>query len=153
MFARRTWYVTYLVETVLTTITDVNDLDDLCSQTRVEHVTLAELGLEVRATREDKTSHVDFIVGNEVLYGQFGNLPHVVVALLVTKTRETQCGLTTTAVLLGEIDGEFVDDFAGVTSNRAEQSAVTVHNDEAELRVRLEKFLKRLSMELVVAEV
>jgi hypothetical protein len=40
------------------------------------------------------------------LYSQFGDLADVVVALLFTETGETQSGLTTTAVLLGEIDRE-----------------------------------------------
>ena len=145
--------MSYLVKSILATVTDIDYFDDLRSQTRIEHVTLAQLGLEVGATSKHETGYVDLVIRDEVLNRQLGDLPDVIVALLVTKTRETQCGLTTTAVLLGEIDGEFVDDFAGVTSNRAEQSAVTVHNDEAELRVRLEKFLKRLSVELVVAEV
>lgn len=35
-------------------------------------------------------------------------------------------------MLLGQVDGELVQDFAGVSLQRAEQSAVAVHHDEAE---------------------
>ena len=41
-------------------------------------------------------------------------LPDVVVPLLHAQTRETQRGLTSAAVLLGEVDGELVQDVAGV---------------------------------------
>ena len=125
----------YLVEPVLTTVADVHDLDDLRSQTRIEHVGLAELGLEVGTTREDKTSHINLVLGDVVLHGEFGDLTDVVVALFVTETGETERGLSTTAVLLRKVDGELVDDFTGVTSDGAEQGAVTVHDDEAELGV------------------
>ncbi len=71
-------------------------------------------------------------------------------ALLVTKTRKTQSGLTATAVLLGQIDRKFVDNFASIARDRAKEGAITVHDDEAELRVGLQQFLQRFRMELVV---
>ena len=143
----------YLVEPVLTTVADVHHLDDLRSQTRIEHVGLAELGLEVGTTREDKTSHINLVLGDVVLHGEFGDLTDVVVALFVTETGETERGLTTTAVLLWEVDSELVNDFTGVASYSAEKGAVTVHDDEAELGVRLKQLLKGLGVELVVAKV
>jgi hypothetical protein len=75
-------------------------------QTVVEEVGLVEVVLEVGGTSENDTSHVDLVGGDEVLYSQFGDLADVVVALLFTETGETQSGLTTTTVLLGEIDRE-----------------------------------------------
>lgn len=54
----------------------------------------------------------------------FSHLAHVVLALLETKTRKTQCGLTTTAVLLGQVDAELVQDVAGVAAQCAVQRAV-----------------------------
>ena len=143
----------YLIETVLATITDIDDLDDLRRQPRIEHVALTELRLEVRATREHEAGHVDLVVRNEVLHGELGDLAHVVVPLLVTQTRETQRGLSTTAVLLREVDGELVDDLAGVARDGAEERAVSVHDDEPELGVGFEQLLQRLGVELVVAEV
>ena len=88
-----------------------------------------------------------------MLHGEFGDLAHVVVALLVTETRETQRGLATTAVLLRQVYGELVDDLAGVARDRAEERAVTVHDDEAELGIGLEQLLERLGVEFVVAQV
>ena len=143
----------YLVEAILATITDIDDLDDLCSQTRIEHITLAQLGLEVRATSKDKSGHVDFVVRNEMLDSQFSNLADVVVALFITKTGETKGGLTTTTVLLGEIDREFVDDFTRIASDSTEQGTVTVHDDETEPLIRFKKFGQGLCVEFIVAQV
>ena len=70
-----------------------------------------------------------------MLNRQFGNLADVVVTLLVTQTRETQGRLSTTSVLLWEIDGKFMDDLASVSGQGPEESAVTVHDDEAEAGV------------------
>jgi hypothetical protein len=46
-----------------------------------------------------------------------------------------------------------VHDFTGVAREGAEQGAVSVHDDEAKLLVRLEQLAQRLGMELVVAKV
>lgn len=145
--------IKYLVETILTTVTDIDDLDDLCRQPRVEHVAQTELRLEVRATREHEASHVDLVVRDEVLHGQLGDLADVVVPLLVTQTRETERGLSTTAVLLREVNGELVDHLAGVARDGTEERAVSVHDDEPELGVGLEQLLERFGVELIVTEV
>ena len=56
-------------------------------------------------------------------------------SFLVAKTGETQRRLTSPAVFLGKIDGELVDDVAGVSRKGSEETAVAVHDDEAEARV------------------
>ena len=88
-----------------------------------------------------------------MLNRELGDLADVVVALLVTQTRETQRRLTTTTVLLGKIDGELVDDLARVPRESSKQGTVSVHDDEAESRVGLEQLGKCLGVELVVTEV
>ncbi len=123
---------TYLVKAVLASVTDINDLDNLGSQSTIEHVTLTKLGLEVRASRQNKTGDVDLVIGDKVLNSMFSDLADIVVSLFVTKTRETESRLTTTAVLLGEIDSKFVDDFTRVASESAKKGAVTIHDDETE---------------------
>ena len=143
----------HLVESILAAVADVDNLDDLRTEPGVEHVALRQLGLEVRAASENEASHIHLVISDEVLHGEFGDLADVVVALLVTETRETERGLTTAAVLLGEVDGELVDDLACVARDGAEERAVAVHDNEAELGVRLEQLLKRLGMEFVVAQV
>jgi hypothetical protein len=95
-----------LVEAVFASIGNVDNLDDLGLQTVVEQVGLVEVVFEVGGSGENDARDVDLVGGDEVLYGQFGDLADVVVALLLTQTGETQGGLTTTAVLLGKIDGE-----------------------------------------------
>ena len=88
-----------------------------------------------------------------MLNGQLSDLADVVVTLFVTETGETKCRLSTTTVLLGEVDSELVDDLSCVAGNGTEKGAVTVHDDEAELGVRLEELLESLSVEFVVAKV
>lgn len=75
---------THLIEAVLTPVADINDFDDLSNKTGIKHVTLAQFGLEVGTTRQDETSDVDLVINDEVLDRQFGNLPDVIVTLLVT---------------------------------------------------------------------
>ncbi|KAI3478310.1 hypothetical protein L1887_59786 [Cichorium endivia] len=142
-----------LVEAVLAAVGDVDDLDDLGLQTVVEHVGLAQLGLEVGGTGEDEAGDVALVVGDEVLRGELCDLAHVVVARLLTQTCETEGGLTTAAVLLWQVDRELLEDGAGVAGERAEEGAVAVHDDETELGVGLEELAERLCVELVVAEV
>ena len=128
--------VAYLIEPVLATVTDIDYLDDLRSQTRIEHVTLAQLGLEVGATSKHETGYVDLVIRDEVLNRQLGDLPDVIVALLVTKTRETQGRLTTTTVFLGQVDGKFVNDLTRITGKCTEKCTVSVHNNKSKALIR-----------------
>lgn len=61
--------------------------------------------------------------------------------------------MSTTAVLLGQVDGEFVDDISSVAAQGAEESAVSVHDDEAEGLVGFEEFAESFGVEFVVAQV
>jgi hypothetical protein len=88
-----------------------------------------------------------------VLDSHLSDLTDVVVALFVTKTRETKSGLTSTSVLLGQIHSELMDDIASVSRNGSKQGTVTIHDDEAELGVRFEQLRKGLRVELVIAHV
>ena len=142
-----------LVEAVLTTVGDIDNLDDLGLQTTIEQLGLVEVVLEVGATCQDETGAVALVVGDEVLHRQFGDLADVVVTLLLTQTRETQSGLTATAVLLGQIDGELLQDLSGIAGEGTEKGTVSVHDDEAILGVGLEQLAQSLGVELVVTEV
>jgi len=88
-----------------------------------------------------------------VLNGEFGDLADVVVSLFVTETGETEGRLTTTSMLLGEIDSELVDDFSRVAGEDTEEGAVTVHDDEAKAGVGFKEFGEGLGVEFVVTEV
>jgi len=88
-----------------------------------------------------------------VLGGKLGALPEVVVALLQAETGETEGGLTTTAVLLGQVDLDLVDDFLGVAADCAVEGAIAVNDNEAELVVLLHELHQGLSVELVVTEI
>ena len=142
-----------LVEAVLTTVRHINDLDNLGLEALVEEIGLVEIILEIGGTSKNDTSNVDLVVGDEVQNSQLGNLADVVVTLFLTETGETQRRLTTTTVLLGKIDAELLNDVSGVSTQRAEQCTVTIHDNETELLVRFEQLTESLGVELVVTEV
>lgn len=145
--------IIHLVETILAAVADIDNLDHLGPQTWVEHVTLTELCLEIRTASQHKTADIDFVVGNEVLNCKFSNLANVVVPLLVSKTGETKGRLTTTAVLLGEIDGKLVDDLARITGESTEESSISVHHDESETGIGFKKLRQGFSVEFIVTKI
>ena len=53
---------------------------------------------------------------------------------------ETESGLTSSAVLFGKVDGEFMDDFAGIAGECTKETTVSVHDNEAETGVVFEEF-------------
>ena len=138
IFALQEQILAHLVEPVLATITDVDDFDDLGLQPLVQEVTLTELGLEIGRASKYQTGDVDFVVGDEVLDSQLADLANVVVTLLVSETGKTKSGLTTTTMLLREIDGELVHDFTSIAGDGSKERAITVHDDETESLVRLQ---------------
>lgn len=142
-----------LVESVFTSVRDIDDLDNLGLQSQIEKIRLIQIVLKVGRTGEDKALNVDLVVGDEMHNGVLGHLAHIVVALLGTETGETESRLSSTSVLLGQIDRELLQHFASVSSERSKQSAVSVHDDKPEFGVRLEKFSEGLGVELVVTEV
>lgn len=56
-------------------------------------------------------------------------------------------------MLLGQVDGQALQDLTSVTAQGTEERTVTVHDNEAELLVRLEQLAQGLGVELVVAKV
>ena len=77
------------------------------------------------------TRNVGLVVGDEMRDGRLRHLPDVVVPLLHPESRETERGLTSSAVLLRQVDGELVQDLARVALEGAEQRAVAVHHNES----------------------
>ena len=117
-----TWCIlTDLVETVLSSVRDVDDVDDLCDETGVEEVTEVELGLEVCGSCEDDTLDVDLVVGDKVLDRVLGHLSDVVVSGLHTQSRESERRLSSSSVLLGEIDSKLVENLPRVSRQSSEQ--------------------------------
>lgn len=100
---------------------DIDNLHNLCLQPRVQEIGLGEFGLEIGTTSEDEAGNVDLVVGDEMLNCQFSDFPHIVVTLFVSKTTETESGLTTSTVLLREIDSKLLDQFLCVTGKSTEE--------------------------------
>lgn len=64
------------------------------------------------------------------------------VAFFLSDTCKTVGGLTTTAVLLRQLDRDFLQDGANIALKRGEDSAITVDNDEAEFLVIFEQVVE-----------
>jgi hypothetical protein len=75
------------------------------------------------------------------------------VSFFVSETGETECGLSSSAVFFGEVDGEFVDHFTGVAGKSTEETAVAIHDDETETGVVFEESVECFGVEFVVAEI
>lgn len=56
-----------------------------------------------------------------MLDGQLGDFSHIVVSLFITQTGETERRLSSSTVLLGEVDSEFVNDFTSVSGEGTEE--------------------------------
>lgn len=115
-----------LVETVFTTVRHINNLDDLGEQSGVKEITSTQISLELSATGKDETGNIDLVGGDKVLNSKFGDFSDVVSTSFFSKTGETKSRLTTSAVFLGKVDSEFVDDFTGITGESTEEGSVTV---------------------------
>lgn len=115
-----------LVETVFTTVRHINNLDDLGEQSGVKEITSTQISLELSATGKDETGNIDLVGGDKVLNSKFGDFSDVVSTSFFSETGETKSRLTTSAVFLGKVDSEFVDDFTGITGESTEEGSVTV---------------------------
>lgn len=82
---------------------------------------MRKFGFEICTTSEDETSNVDLVVRDEMLNCQFSDFPHIVVTLFVSETTETKSGLTTSTVLFGKIDSEFLNHFFSVAGKSTEE--------------------------------
>ena len=127
-----------LVEAIFSAIGDIDNLDDLGLEAIVEHVRLIQVILEVGRAGQNQARAVNLVVRDEILDSQLGNLADIVVAFFLTQTSETKSRLSSTAMLFGKIDGEFVDNIPGVAAQSSEESSVSIQDDEAEFLIRLE---------------
>lgn len=142
-----------LVETIFAAIGYVDYFDNLRLKTIVKHIRLVQVVLEVGGTCKNEARNIDLVVADEVLNRQLGYLAHIVVALFFSQPSESQGRLSTATVLFGKIDRELVDDVSCITAECSKESAVPVHDDEAEFLIGFKQFAQRLGMELIVAQV
>ena len=110
----RAWM--YLVKPVFTSITDIDNLDHFRRQPLVKHITLTQLGLEIRAASQHQSSAIDLIIRNKMLHGKLCHLPNIIVSFFIPQTRESKSRLSTSSMFFGKIDVEFVNDIASVAS-------------------------------------
>lgn len=64
--------------------------------------------------------------------------------LLHTQTSETKGGLTSSAVFLGKVNGELMNDVSSVPLESGVETAVAVHYDETKLVIVLQKLIQGL---------
>ena len=159
-----------MIESVLSSIAHINQLDDLGLETLVKHVGLGQLSLEVSRPCQNQPGYVGLVVGEEELDRGLRHLPHVVVSLLHPQPGEPEGGLTSSAVLLGQVHRELVEHITsvaleydlhlaninitpGTCLQSTKESTVTIHHNEAKPVVIGQQRCQGLSVELVVTQV
>lgn len=135
------------------TVRDIHDRHDHLLQPQIKHVTLTQLGLEIRTSRQDQPCHVWPVVRDEMLHGNLRHLPHVVMPLLHPQPRKTQGRLPSPPVLLGQIDRKLVQHLSVVPAQRPVQRPMPVHHNEPVPLIRLHQLTESLGVELVIAQV
>ncbi|KAH3660506.1 hypothetical protein OGAPHI_007092 [Ogataea philodendri] len=142
-----------LVKSVFSSVRDINQLQNLALQSTVKHVGSTQLGLEISTTGQNQSSNSHLVVRNEVLNSHLGDFSDIVVSLLVSQSGETQCRLSTSSMLLRQINCEFVQNFSGVTGQSTKQGSITVHHNETKSVVTFKQFGQRLGVELVITQI
>ena len=128
-----------LGESLVETVGDINRRDDQRFQPLVKVVTLLHNELKISATSNDDASDVRPIVRDKVLNGEFAALDNVQMTLFFSETRETNGRLTTTTVLLRQLDWHALNNLLVVSLECGEHDAGTIDNDEAELVIIFQK--------------
>ena len=140
-----------LVEALVETIGDIDGGQDGSLQSEIKMITLLHNELKIGTTSNDDTTDVGSVVGDKVLSSELTTLNDVQMTLLFSETSETNGGLTTTTVLLGELDGHTLDDLLVVTLEGGEEHTITVNDNETELVVILKEGEEWLRLEAVLA--
>mmetsp|Transcript_49516 Transcript_49516/g.138648 ORF Transcript_49516/g.138648 Transcript_49516/m.138648 type:complete len:245 (+) Transcript_49516:661-1395(+) len=123
-------------------------------EARVEEVGVRGKSLfKLGGTGHDEARDVRPVDVDEELRRKLADFADVVMPLLETQPSEPQSGLTASAMFLRQIHAELVQDFPVVALHKAKQRAVTVHDDETEPVVALEKLREVLRVEFVVAHI
>jgi len=141
-----------LVKSTFLAVADVHSLEHHGREAVVNVFVDHDLLLEVCRPSNDDASHIDLVVLDENLVGLFGHLSDLVLSLLHAQPAESRCGLPALAVFLGQVHGLAHDDFLVSAHQRSEQTAVSVHDDEAELVFRVQQRPQVLSVEFAIAE-
>jgi len=128
-----------LVETLIETVRDINGRNNQSLKSEFEVITLLHDEFKISATGNDDTTNVGSIIRDEVLFGELAALDNVQVALFLSETSETYSGLTTAAVLLGELHGHTLDNLLVVSLERSEKHSITIDDDKAELVIVFQK--------------
>jgi len=135
------------------TIAHVDNRHNHLLQPQIKHIALAQLRLEIRTPSQHQPGHVGPIVRDEVLHGNLGHLPHVVMPLLHPQPRKPQRTLPSPPVLLRQIHRELMQHLAMIPGQRPVQAPVPVHHDKPVLLVRLHQLRQRFRVKLVIAQV
>lgn len=132
-------------------ISDIQRCEHNVVQTFVEDVTVLQVSLERSASGNNEASNVWLVIRDKVLGSKLGDFSYIVVSFFFSYSREAHGGLTTTTVLLWEHNRQALQHLLCIALQRGIQHSVTVDDDEPELIIILEKPLKRLSVEPVLA--
>ena len=140
-----------LTETLIETVGNINSGNNLLLESEIEMITSLHDEFEIGATSNNDTLDVGHVIGDEVLASKLTALDDVQMTLFFSKTSETHSGLSTSTVLLGQLDGHSVDDLLVHTLEGGEHDTGTINDDEAEFFVVLKEYEERFSVETVLA--
>jgi hypothetical protein len=122
-------------------------------KSHIEKVGLVAVGLELGGTGKYETLDVWFIISNEMVSGKLTNLSYVVVTLFFSDTSETHGRLTTTSVLLWQLDQQTLEDFLSASRNGGIQHTITIDNNESECFIVFHQVIERAGLESGLAAV
>ena len=140
-----------LTEAVILTVRNIEGSEHNVAKTFVELLRSIEFVLKASCTSQHETFHIRPVVCYEVMNRQLTDFADVSIAFFDTLARKTHCGLTTTTVLLRQLNTHSLQHFLVVALESAEKRTITVHNDEAELFVVLKQRMQRFRVESVLA--
>lgn len=126
-----------LIETLLKTVGDIKSGDDDVLKSLIEVITALHNEFEVGATSNNDTFDVRSVICDEILGCKLTALDNIEMTLLFSETSKPHGGLTTTTMLLGQLNRHTLNDFFVVTLEGGEHYTSTIKDNETKLFIVL----------------
>lgn len=130
-----------LIEPVFTPVADIHNVYDLFSQSRVKHLCLLQLVLEISWTCQNYADNVHLITSEKTSLCNLTDLPQVVVSFFNPQSAKTHRGLSSLPVFFRQLDCKFVDDFLSPALQSSIKCAITINNNETKRRLICKQLL------------
>lgn len=133
-----------LVQPIILAIADIKLTQDNSLKTCIKNVRLIALSLNHSRPSQNQPLNIRLIISNKMLCSQLTNFPNIIVSLLLTNTRKTQSRLTTTTMLLRQLDIHPLQNFLIVSLQSSIKHTVTINNNKPKLLIIVQDFPQRL---------